>query len=433
MFKIVTSCIGYFLLFLFISPVQAQYVGLDFYRNLSDLPTLYPDIEACYVSSYDRTGGNDDGFNGTYSELYVDDNGEHVIFEEDGPGCIYNIWFTGSGRSLHWGRIKFYFDGEDKPRINFSPEELFGGQNPPFVYPLVTHNFISSGGFSSSAPIPFSEHLKITTEKKVGFYNMYYHLHQSKTVPSWTGKENYDHIISLFESCGSDPKEAAPVEVVSKTVRLAAKTSPREEITAELFKSDRGGTIQYIKINPLYRPDQYNLNHIYLNISFDDQSELAVHVPIGPFFGSGLGETEVKGLFVGMTTSGSYYCYFPMPFEKSARVTLENTSRESGGEFFYEIGYTPGDPFKDRENSPGYFGAEYRKDWPITEVEDYVLFDYEGKGAVVGQVMTVEPVKPDIKRWWEGDMHIFIDGEKKPVSMGQGMRMNTRAGGLIFG
>lgn len=81
--------------------VQAQPVGLEFYDDLSLLPYIYSNAESYYLSSYDRTGGNDDGFRGTYSQLYIDDKGEHVIFEEDGPGCIYNFWFTGNGRNLH--------------------------------------------------------------------------------------------------------------------------------------------------------------------------------------------------------------------------------------------------------------------------------------------------------------------------------------------
>jgi hypothetical protein len=74
----------------------AQPAGLAFYDDLSLLPNIYPNVQSYYLSSYDRTGGNDDGFRGTYSQLYVDDNGEHVIFDANGPGCVYNLWFTGS-------------------------------------------------------------------------------------------------------------------------------------------------------------------------------------------------------------------------------------------------------------------------------------------------------------------------------------------------
>jgi len=49
--------------------------------NFADYPRLRSDVQAHYVSSYDRTGGNDDGFDGTYSALYVDESGEHVSGE----------------------------------------------------------------------------------------------------------------------------------------------------------------------------------------------------------------------------------------------------------------------------------------------------------------------------------------------------------------
>jgi hypothetical protein len=92
--------IGLVCLAIFAGNVQAQPVGLEFYDNLSSLP-------------------------------YIDDKGEHVIFEEDGPGCVYNLWFTGSGRNLHWGKIRFYFDNEKTPRIEYEAREFFSGLHRP--------------------------------------------------------------------------------------------------------------------------------------------------------------------------------------------------------------------------------------------------------------------------------------------------------------
>lgn len=412
--------------------VQAQPVGLGFYDNLSELPCIYSNVESYYLSSYDRTGGNDDGFRGTYSQLYVDEAGEHIIFEEDGPGCVYNFWFTGTGRDLHWGKLKFYFDGEKKPRIECEAKEFFGGQYRPFVYPLVTHSFISSGGFSCSAPIPFAKHLKISTEKTCGFYNVYYQLYRNVKVESWRKGQNYSGLVNLFQRCSSNPKaNPEKVEVVSKPIVLgAAGRGGRPE--TELLSVDHGGTIQYIRINPLYAPNKYSLNHIHLRISYDSESAPSIDVPIGPFFGSGLGEADVRSLFVGMSTSGAYYCYFPMPFRKAIRISLQNRSHDAGGEFFCEIGYTKTFMSAKDGGVTGYFGARYNKAWPITEKSDYKLFDYRGRGAVVGQVMTVEPVKPDRKRWWEGDMRIYIDGEKKPRFHGTGHEDEYQGGWSTF-
>ena len=277
------------LLCLSIPRAYSQDVGLDFYDNLAALPYLYPHIEARYVSSYDRTGGNDDGFRGTYSALYLDKNGEQVIFDEDGPGCVYNLCFTdigGETSPLRWGTIKFYFDSEPTPRVSVEANDLFSGRIAPFVFPLVTHNYISSGAYSCSLPFPFARHLKVTTEKRVGFYNMYYHLYKDKQVTSWSGKEDYGRLISLFERCGSDPKRTVPVELIRKHVSLPKRRGRDKLEPAVLLSRKGGGTIQAIKINPLFPPDEYALNHIFLRITWDDQQKAAVNVPIGPFFGS---------------------------------------------------------------------------------------------------------------------------------------------------
>jgi len=417
---------------LFAAAVQAQPVGPAFYDDLSSLPNLYPNVQSYYISSYDRTGGNDDGFRGTYSQLYVDDNGEHVIFDANGPGCVYNLWFTGDEQRLHWGKIRFYLDGETTPRFECEAEELFSGRYRPFVYPLVTHAFISSGGYSCSAPLPFAKRLKITTEKTAGFYNAYYQLYRDVTLKSWTPEQDYSKLIDLFQRCGSDPKPtSAAVTVAERTVSLATANN-RAASEADVLSFDGEGVVQYIKINPLFAPSAYALNHVFLQVFYDGSDKPAMDVPIGPFFGSGLGEADVRSLFVGMSSSGTYYSFFPMPFRKAVRIVLRNRSYDSGGEFFVEIGHTDGFPQVQPPTKVGYFGATYRNSWPIVEREDYVLFDGAGTGAVVGQVMTVEPVKPDRKRWWEGDMRIWIDGEATPRFHGTGHEDEYQGGWSTF-
>ncbi len=416
----------------FAASAGAQPAGLAFYDDLSLLPNIYPNVQSYYLSSYDRTGGNDDGFRGTYSQLYVDENGEHVIFDANGPGCVYNLWFTGDNQRLSWGKIRFYFDGEKTTRFACEAEELFDGQHPPFVRPLVADAFISSGGFSCAAPLPFAKRLKITTEKIVGFYNIYYQLYQDVSLKSWTPEQDYSKLINLFERCGSDPKpRRANVNVTRKTFTLpAAARGKSPEI--ELLSFDHEGTIQYLKINPLFAPDAYCLNHVHLKAFYDGRDAASVDVPIGPFFGSGLGEADVRSLFVGMSSSGTYYSYLPMPFCKGVRIVLQNRSYQSGGEFHVEIGYTDQLPQTPPPGRLGYFGAKYNYAWPIVEREDYVLFDGKGAGAVIGQVMTVEPVKPDRKRWWEGDMRITIDGEAKPRFHGTGHEDEYQGGWSTF-
>jgi len=410
----------------------SQNIGIEFYKNLSDLPYLYSNVESHYISSYDRTGGNDDGFRGTYSQLYIEENGERVIFEEEGPGCIYNIWGTGPKKIPNWGLLKFYFDGEKEPRLEIDSNEFFSGLAEPFVLPLINHQYSSSGGFSASVPFPFAKNLKITTEKTVYFYNIYYQLYKDVNFKSWTSKTKYADLINIFNKSGSDPKVYSLDGVARKTITLNKKSHRDKIEIAELFSHHQEGTIQYIKINPLYKPNEFNLNHINIKIYFDDQTEPSVNVPIGPLFGSGLGEADVRSLFIGMSYSGSYYCYFPMPFKKSAKIELENIGYDSGGRFFTEVGYTNGFPKQKKNTLVGYFGAKYNKKWPAAGADDFTLFSYQGTGTVVGQVMVVEPVQPDLKQWWEGDMRIYIDDEKGPRFHGTGHEDEYQGGWSNF-
>lgn len=403
-----------------IDGVYGQHVGLDFYKYLSELPYISDNNKAYYMSSYDRSGGNDDGRYGTYSDIYIDENNEHVIFEEDGPGCIYNIWFTGSNMSLHWDTIKFYFDREKSPRITYKADSLFSGLNIPFIFPMVTNAYISSGGYSSSIPIPFNKHLKITTVKKVQYYNIYYHLYKNQNLKSWNGQEDYKQLIDIFNNCSKDPKRIDIVDEVSKTVKFPISKKKNTNIAYELFSLKQSGIVQYIKIRPLATLDTYKLNHIYISIYYDEQIYPAVNAPIGHFFGSGLGGTEVKSILIGMSSSEFFYCYFPIPFKKSIRIFLYSKFFQLSAEFLCKIGYTACEvPEEINSALVGYFGTQYNKAFPILERQDYHLFKYTGEGAVVGQIMTVIPYEDNIK-WWEGDMRIYIDGEATPRFHGTG-------------
>jgi hypothetical protein len=295
----------------------------------------------------------------------------------------------------------------------------------------VSDSFVSSGGYACAAPIPFSKRLKITTERRAGFYNVYYQLYEGVELTSWTEEIDYRPVIERFERCGADPKPGRSPNVEAQAVSLGpcrGRTGPEETV----FELDRGGTIRHIRINPLFRPDAYFLNHLHLKIYYDGREESSIDVPVGPFFGSGLGEADVAGLFVGMGSSSAYYCYFPMPFRKGVRISLQNRSHDGGGRLFCEVGFDDEPPSAAGQATLGYFGARYRRAWPIVERTDYVLFDREGPGAVVGQVMTVEPVKPDRKRWWEGDMRIFVDGEESPRFHGTGHEDEYQGGWSSF-
>ena len=388
-------------------------------QSLDDLPRLVDDVQAHYVSSHDRTGGNDDGFNGTYSALYVDDNGEHIIVDVKGPGILWNLWFTSrvNGRSpLGFGEVRFYFDDEVEPRIAMDANELFSGRHPPFVSPFVYHAFQSTGGYVSYMPMPFGRRLKIATERRVGFYNAYYHTFApDRVVTSWSADADRSSVADLL-----DGRLDVSGAMHSGRASLPAPLTPDGEMEptkSALFERQGSGVITAFRVSPLFPLTPYQLNHIRLRMFWDGSDEPAVDAPLGSFFGSGLGEASVRAVPLGMSPSGPYYCYLPMPFWEYVRIELLNETPEKTPELWWELRVA--ENTYDRDTT-GYFYAHYAREWPTTTGADFRLLDEEGRGKYVGQVMTVEPLRSEIKRWWEGDLRIHLDGQRDPAFHGTG-------------
>lgn len=63
---------------------------LEYLARLDMLPTLRSNCIVEQISSYDIIGGNDDGFNGTYSYIRKE-NGKLVIADIKGPSIINRI------------------------------------------------------------------------------------------------------------------------------------------------------------------------------------------------------------------------------------------------------------------------------------------------------------------------------------------------------
>lgn len=158
-------------------------------------------------------------------------------------------------------------------------------------------------------------------------------------------------------------------------------------------------------------------NHI-LRIYWDDSPYPSVEVPVGDFFGVAHGRTaSFMTPWVGMPEGRSYHCYFPMPFSKRCRMTVENDTDTMDPWLFYQVDYTLGDRVT---QDMGRFHAHFRRENPVPAGKDYVLLDTRGTpGVFIGAVIGVNPKGPG---WWgEGEMKFYIDGDDKyPTICGTG-------------
>ncbi len=163
--------------------------------------------------------------------------------------------------------------------------------------------------------------------------------------------------------------------------------------------------------------DRFYPRTLVLRIYWDDNINPCVECPVGDFFGVGHGvDVSYSSAMFQVSSEGrARNCYWPMPFKKSARVTVTNESSKNVQALYWYIDWQKLDSFTD---DMAYFHAHYRQSFPCEKGKDYVVADITGCGHYVG---TVESTRLHERGWFgEGDDRFFIDGEKAPSLKGTG-------------
>ncbi len=391
----------------------ARTVGLASMQNFEDLPVIEEDVDVFQVSSHDRTGANDDGFNGTYSSLYRDEEGDYVLFDEIGAGCITRMWMTFSTANLNpTNHIRFYFDEDAEPRIDVSLQDFFHGTTAPFLSPLVGDRLVSSGGYYCYLPFPFARRCRIEMAHKPYFYNITCQRFASTNgVATWTGLEESAGVRSMWEHVGSDPKPTNGNVQVDGMLSIPAGT------TGTVFSVLGAGAVAGLLLD--IEPHSAEvLTNVWIDMVWDGEATPQVSAPLGEFFGCRFGETNLTALPVGMNTNTPYYCWFPMPFWSSAHIEVVNHSSVDITNLTFEVQYhnRAYDALR-----TGWFHAVARsKNIVQSDGNDYVLLETNGWGKVVGVVLSVRNRSTDPLGYLEGDERIYIDGSSTPQLYGTG-------------
>jgi len=183
--------------------------------------------------------------------------------------------------------------------------------------------------------------------------------------------------------------------------------------------------------------DRHHLKNLVLRAWWDGESSPSVEVPIGDFFGLGLGEYYTyQSALLAVAPIKAMNAYFQMPFATSARMTLTNEGKIKTDNLYFHVDYIT---MPSLPAGLGRFHAQYRQaaptkawtdDW-TNEYDDkingkknlngegnYVFLDATGKGHFVG---VTQAVLQNQDQWFgEGVDMIFIDGDTAPTINGTG-------------
>lgn len=196
--------------------------------------------------------------------------------------------------------------------------------------------------------------------------------------------------------------------------------------TLTLLDEAGPGEISHVWIT-IASDERFHLKKMVLRMYWDGESSSSVEAPVGDFFGLGLGQ-YILYQSVPLSVGGdkALNCFFPMPFQKHARITLTNEGGQRAEAIYWNIDLRayksalPADTL--------YFHAQYRqavpnKAFPDSKInldgkENYIWMEATGRGHFAGVTMSV--VENQDGWWGEGDDMFFVDGEKLPSINGTG-------------
>ncbi len=398
-----------------------------------------PEFRLLQASSYDRRSvekdkegwfANEDWSNYIRKEI---NNGreEYVLMDADGPGAITRFWVAGHPNQKN--QLRFYIDGEETPFWEADHTGALIGQNKAIGTPLsqrsvdrdsLNTNYGAQPGHNLFAPLPFSKHLKITSDVPKGdagkgfWYNINYRLYDANVNVESFSKQTltkYADILQKTNQQLSRFMELAPI---------AALKQHEKKITKQNFSLNPSSSKEMTILQPgaikriCLSLKAANLNDAIKNtrIQIDFDGKTTVDTPAGFFFGSGDQLLNAKDWYRKVDDKGNMACYWVMPFRKNAVIhILNNGDKAITGTL--EVS-TDNWQWDDRSM---YFHANYTKldEMPAKTNKDFNFIDLKDQqGLYVGDILQVYK---NFRGWWgEGDEKIYIDGSTFPDHFGTG-------------
>ena len=403
---------------------------VDLVKRLTDLEALsvlpVPGETCAQWSSYNRASAYD-AATGTYVEWDANGDGKGIIRREDGlqvfaeiegPGCIWRTWSAAPKD----GRVMIYLDGASEPTVDLPFKGYFSRKNRPFTAASLVH--YAASGANCYVPIPFQKSCKIVAEKGWGsYYHFTYAKYPKDTiVPTFSRSLTGEELTALAEAdrkltqgLGTDP---AGVRAGEKTLGTSLVIPAGGSVVAAKLKGPGAITAIKVRLDPKWAENGWRaLREVVLKITWDGEKSPSVWCPLGDFFGTAPGINKYKSLPLGVTDDGSY-CFWYMPFAKSAVVEIVNEGKTAAP---IELSITHA-PFTRDIADLGRFHAKWHRDAFLpSEPErwiDWPMLKTTGRGRFCGVMLHVWNLKGG---WWgEGDEKFFVDGEKFPSTIGTG-------------
>jgi hypothetical protein len=411
--------------------------GFDAFTAWDRWPTLRIGVRAYMRATFDREGKNHNADAAHFLRQVPDGQGglKNVALDEAGPGVL---WFV---RHNHWHGSPWTYTADGNPLVveeSSTKDPIHPVENSVFlpqeVFPtgLTWTWSITRGADLSWVPIPFERSLTLDYGRArygTGYFILWKVMpgaHLSRPVATWDHSAPPRAVTDLLARSGTD---IAPTGTGTKTAKGTATLGPLETKTIASIT----GAPAVIRRLALQVPESSAdvLAQARLRITWDGRAQASVDAPVALFFGTGSlmrapEQTQiVKALPMSVKCEKKqceFATYFPMPFQKSARIELTEMHGAPLRGLRWEVRTMPS---QEPRNTVGLFHATYR-DFPRPDRgKDMTLLDtreVEGGGDWCGHVVgtTYLFTRTASLGTLEGDPRFWLDDSQTPQGQGTG-------------
>ncbi len=359
---------------------------------------------------------------------------EYVLMDVEGPGAIVRMWNAWHAQTFSMGTLRFYFDYSEIPQFEARIDQVISSN--PYVgstLSQVTAPFLEDGvwysGHNLYFPFPYAKHCKVTYEvadknkkessffdlklKDILYYQINYRKYKKRTAVKTYQKGDlesgrYTEAIKTVNGQLNDPGQ---IPVGLEFANLEGVIKPGQVVSRLL---DGARAIKQLSIKIDADNLEQALRSTVISMEFDGKQ--TVWVPLGDFFGTGYKVSPYQSRYSQVTKDGEMNMWFPMPFHKSAKVSLYNHGGQDVKVEHMEIKTSDWN----WDDKSLYFHANWRlyNDIATNEKQDVNFITISGTGKHVGDALTLYN---NSYQWWgEGDEKIYVDGETFPSHFGTG-------------
>ena len=211
----------------------------------------------------------------------------------------------------------------------------------------------------------------------------------------------------------ADPKGEGPARDLGVGWKVRPCITLKAGETATIVDVAGSGVIRHIWFtfdNRFYRS-------VVVRFYWDGQEHPSVQAPLGDLLCNSWNQRQnILAHPVNVNPAGGMNIFFPMPFRRHARITVENLAPRDIEGFFYAVNYT----LEPVDSGALSFHAFWRRSNPLAYRTEYLLVDaIRGQGQYVGTFMSWQ--QNSIGWWGEGEIKLFLDDDgPNPTICGTG-------------